>query len=59
MSPCTICYVPSDSELVLPRAEFPGLDFSLPSVKFFPDHLLTFFLFCFCFFVCFFYVVIA
>ena len=49
MSQCTISYVPSDSEPVLRRAEFPGLDFSLPSVKFFPDHLLTFFCFVFVF----------
>ena len=27
MSPFTISYVPSDSEPMLPRAEFPGLDF--------------------------------
>ena len=40
MSPCTVAYVPSDSEPVLPRAEFPGLDFWLPSVNLFPDHLL-------------------
>ena len=54
MSPCTISYVPSDSEPVLPRAEFPGLDFPLPSVKFFLDQFLKSFFVLFLLFLFFF-----